>query len=118
MDMACSMHGEKANTYKILVRMPEGQIPLGRASRRWEASLKVDLRRIEWGIMNCIELAHDGDQWRAVLNTVMVSVKCLEVRVQMRNWRFLKKGSAYRVKWFMLFFNRRLNFNCTELLLY
>jgi hypothetical protein len=24
MDMACSMHGEKANTYKILVRMPEG----------------------------------------------------------------------------------------------
>jgi hypothetical protein len=31
--------------------------------------------------MNCIDLAQDGDQWRAVFNTVMDSAKCLEILV-------------------------------------
>jgi hypothetical protein len=31
----------------------------------------MDLREIGWGDMDCIDLAQDRDQWRAVVNTVM-----------------------------------------------
>jgi hypothetical protein len=31
----------------------------------------MDLRKIEWGFVDWIYLAHDGDQWRALVNTVM-----------------------------------------------
>jgi hypothetical protein len=31
----------------------------------------VDLRETGWGGMDWIDLAQDGDQWRALLNTVM-----------------------------------------------
>jgi hypothetical protein len=29
------------------------------------------LRDIEWNAMDCIDLAQDRDQWRALVNTVM-----------------------------------------------
>jgi hypothetical protein len=29
------------------------------------------LREIEWGSMDCVDLVQDGDQWRALVNTVM-----------------------------------------------
>jgi hypothetical protein len=31
----------------------------------------MDLRDIEWDDMDWIELAHDRDQWRALVNTAM-----------------------------------------------
>jgi hypothetical protein len=31
----------------------------------------MDLREIEWDGVDWIELAQDGDQWRALVNTVM-----------------------------------------------
>jgi hypothetical protein len=31
----------------------------------------VDLREIDWGGMDWIDLAQDRDQWRALVNTVM-----------------------------------------------
>jgi hypothetical protein len=33
--------------------------------------IKIDLRRIGWDGMDWIDLAQDGDQWRALVNTVM-----------------------------------------------
>jgi hypothetical protein len=36
--------GKKRNAYKILVRKPEGKIPLGRPIRRWVDNIKTDLR--------------------------------------------------------------------------
>jgi hypothetical protein len=33
--------------------------------------IKMDLRKIGWDGMDWIDLAHDGDQWRALVNTVM-----------------------------------------------
>jgi hypothetical protein len=31
----------------------------------------MDLREIEWGGMDWIDLAEDRDQWRALVNTIM-----------------------------------------------
>jgi hypothetical protein len=63
--------GEKRNAYRILVGEPEKKRPLGRPRRRWEDNIKMDLREIEWGGMDCTDLAQDRDQWRALVNTVM-----------------------------------------------
>jgi hypothetical protein len=50
---------------------PEAKRPLGRPKRRWVDNIKMYLREIEWGGMDWIDLAHDRDQWRALVNTVM-----------------------------------------------
>jgi hypothetical protein len=34
-------------------------------------SIKIDLREIGWDGIDCIDLAQDRDQWRALANTVM-----------------------------------------------
>jgi hypothetical protein len=53
------------------VGKPEGKRPLGKPSRKWVDNIKMDLRKIGWGGMDSIELAHDRDQWRALVNTIM-----------------------------------------------
>jgi hypothetical protein len=39
----------------------------------WKAfqEVKMDLREIGWDGINWIDLAHDRDQWKALVNTVM-----------------------------------------------
>jgi hypothetical protein len=39
--------------------------------KRWEDNRKMDLREIGWGDMDWIDLAQDGDQWRAFVNMVI-----------------------------------------------
>jgi hypothetical protein len=34
--------------------------------------LELELREIGWGGMDWIDLAQDRDQWRAIVNTVMM----------------------------------------------
>jgi hypothetical protein len=63
--------GEGRNVYRVLVGKPEGKRPLGRARRRWEDGIKMDLREIGWRGVEWIHLAQDRDRWRAVVNTVM-----------------------------------------------
>jgi hypothetical protein len=63
--------GETRNAYRILVGKPEGKRRLGRPRCRWVDNIKIDLREIEWDCVNWIDLAQDGDQWRALMNTVM-----------------------------------------------
>jgi hypothetical protein len=53
------------------VGKPEGKRPPGRPRRRWEDNIRMDLREIGWGDMDWIDLAQDGDQWMALVNTVM-----------------------------------------------
>jgi hypothetical protein len=45
------MH-EMINAYTILIRMPEGKIPLGRTWCRLEDNIKIYLRKIKWEIMD------------------------------------------------------------------
>jgi hypothetical protein len=63
--------GEKRNTYKILVGKSEGKRTLGRARRRWESYIKMDLSEIGSRGEDWIHLAQDRNKWRAPLNTVM-----------------------------------------------
>jgi hypothetical protein len=35
--------------YGVLMGKPEGKRPLGRARRRWEDGIRMDLREIGWG---------------------------------------------------------------------
>jgi hypothetical protein len=34
-------------------------------------NIEMDLREIEWGSTDCIDLAQERDKWRALVNTVM-----------------------------------------------
>ena len=63
--------GERNGVYRVLVGKPEGKRPLGRPRRRWEDNIKVDLQEVGCGGMGWIELAQDGDRWRALVNAVM-----------------------------------------------
>jgi hypothetical protein len=62
---------EKRTSYRIFMGKPEGKGILGTPRRRWVDSIKMDLRAIEWECMDWIDLDQDGDQWRALVNTVM-----------------------------------------------
>jgi hypothetical protein len=64
------MNGEKRNAYRVLVGKPEGKRPLGRPRRWWVDNFKIDIRETAWDGMDWIDLAQDGDQWRALVNTV------------------------------------------------
>jgi hypothetical protein len=52
------------NAYRILVGKPEGNTPLVRPRRMREDNIKMDIRDIEWGGMDWIDLAQDRDRCR------------------------------------------------------
>jgi hypothetical protein len=68
---ACSAYGERRGVHRVLVRKPEGKIPLGRPRRRWEDNIEMDLEEVECGDMDWIELAQDRDRWWAFVDAVM-----------------------------------------------
>jgi hypothetical protein len=63
--------GEERNVHRVLMGKPEGKRPLGRPRRRWEDGIRMDLREIDWGSVDWIQLAQDRDRWWALVNTVM-----------------------------------------------
>ena len=62
---------QSRNAYRVLVGKPEGKRPLGRPRRRWEGSIKMDLREVGCDPGEWIDLAENGDQWRAYARAVM-----------------------------------------------
>jgi hypothetical protein len=71
MGRAWSTNLDKRNACRTLVGKPEGKRPLGRPRRSCVDNIKMDLRKIGWDGMVCIDLAQERDQWRAIVNTVM-----------------------------------------------
>ena len=62
--------GEGRGVHSVLGGKPEGKRPLGRPRRRWENNIKMDLEELGRG-GDWLELAHDRDRWRALVNTVI-----------------------------------------------
>jgi hypothetical protein len=56
---------------KILIGKPERKRPVRRSRRIWEDNIRMDLRKIGWEGVDWMHLAQDGEQWRALVNTVM-----------------------------------------------
>ena len=67
--MACM--GEGRGVHRVLVGKPEGKRPLGRARRRWEDNIRIDLQEVGCGSIDWIELAQDRNMWRDVVKAVM-----------------------------------------------
>jgi hypothetical protein len=57
--------------HSVLVGKPERTRSLKLPRRRWEDVIKLDLKEIQWGDIDWINLAQDRDQWRGLVNAVM-----------------------------------------------
>ena len=62
---------ENGSVYMALVGKTGGKRPLGKPRRRGEDNTKMDLQAVEWGGMDCIDLAQDRGRWRGLVNAVM-----------------------------------------------
>ena len=71
MGVACSAYGEMRGIYRVLMGKLEGKRPLGRPRRRWEDNIKMDIKEVGFRFMDWIELCHDRDSCRALVNAVM-----------------------------------------------
>jgi hypothetical protein len=54
--------GDRRVAFRVLVGRPEGKSPLGRARRRWEDNIEIDLQEVGWGDMDWIDMAQDRDR--------------------------------------------------------
>ena len=63
--------GERRGVYRVLVGKPVGKRPLWRPRLRWEDNIKMDLKEVECGGVDWIELVQDRDKCRAFVNAVM-----------------------------------------------
>jgi hypothetical protein len=72
--------GEKRITYRLLVRMPERKVPIGRPKLRWVDNIRMDLGKMGWSDVDWIGLAKDRKRWRAFVNGYKPSgsIKCWE----------------------------------------
>jgi hypothetical protein len=64
---------EMRNTYKVFVGKGEEKRSLRKLMRRWEDDIKNNLKEIWCESVDWIHAAQDQYQWRAVVNTVMIS---------------------------------------------
>jgi len=94
---------EDRGVHRVLVGKPEGKRPLGRARRRWEGNIKMDLQEVGGGLGDWMELAQDSDRWWALVGTVrdfrvpqMRGISWLTAKFTF--W-LLKKDSAPWSKW-------------------
>ena len=71
MGEACGTMGEGRGVHKVLVGKPEEKRPLARPRRRWQDNIKMDLQEVGTSCGGWMELAEEGDRWRALVSTVM-----------------------------------------------
>jgi hypothetical protein len=64
------LYGEERGVHRVLVGKSEGKRTLGRARRRWEDNIKMDLQDVVGGGGDWMESVQDRDRWRALVSTV------------------------------------------------
>jgi hypothetical protein len=57
--------------YRVLVRIPERQRPLGIPRRRWKNNIKMCLQEVECGRMDWLSLSQGRAWWQALVNEGM-----------------------------------------------
>jgi len=62
---------ERRGVYRVLVGIPEGKRLLGKHRLGWKDNIKMDLQEVGRGGMDWIDLAKDGDRWRALMSAVL-----------------------------------------------
>ena len=62
--------GEKERCKQGLVGRSEGKNPLRMPMLRWRDNIKMNLTEVGWG-MDWIDLTHDRDRLRGLVNTAM-----------------------------------------------
>jgi hypothetical protein len=66
----CNTHKKIVNIYTVLVGKPEGKIHIGIRRRKWEDTIKTDLKVMDNGV-GSILLAQDRDHWLILIHTVI-----------------------------------------------
>jgi hypothetical protein len=72
MGRACSTNGEDDESVQDIDGKPGEKKPLRRPRRRCVDNIKIDLREIGWGGMDWIDQAQDRDQWKTLVNTIII----------------------------------------------
>lgn len=54
--------------HRFLVGKPERNRPFGRPKGRWEDTIKVNLKEVEWESMDLIDMSQYRDKWWALVN--------------------------------------------------
>ena len=62
---------EERSAFKILIGKPTGNRPLGRARRRWEDDIRMDLEEMGINAGNWVDSAQDRNYWRALVNAAL-----------------------------------------------
>ena len=61
------------SVFIILTGNPTGKRSLGRPKRRFEDNIRMDLKEKYINTRNWVDLANDGDYWRAIVNAELNS---------------------------------------------
>ena len=62
---------EGRSAFKISTGKPTGKRLLRRPRRRWEDSIRMDLKEIGINAGNWVDSAQDRDYWRALVNAAL-----------------------------------------------
>jgi hypothetical protein len=62
---------EGRSAFKILIGKPTGKRPSGRPRRRWEDSIRIDLKELGINTRNWVDSAYDRDYWRPLVNAAL-----------------------------------------------
>ena len=62
---------EGRSAFKLLTGKPTRKRPLGRPTRRWEDSIRMDIEEIGINGGNWVDSAQDKDYWRTLVNAAL-----------------------------------------------
>lgn len=72
---ACSTCGGWRNTYRVVVRKPDVERPLGRPRLRWVDNITVNFKELGCESMDWFNVAHDVAKWQSFAGEFRDSIK-------------------------------------------